>query len=153
MGCCCLQLTFQACNINEARTLYDQLSPMCPIMVIVNTVSLRGSTRLDSVSCSFPCYTFKSRAWTCCIGKLIANESQLCINYFLFLLQLALTAASPLHRGYVADTDCRWNIISGAVDCRTREERGLEPLKNNKFRIFKSRYDSIDSYLSPQGEK
>lgn len=34
MGCCCLQLTFQACNINEARTLYDQLTPLCPIMVI-----------------------------------------------------------------------------------------------------------------------
>jgi len=33
MGCCCLQMTFQACNIGEARHLYDQLSPMCPIMV------------------------------------------------------------------------------------------------------------------------
>lgn len=33
MGCCCLQLTFQACNIQEARTLYDQLAPLCPIMV------------------------------------------------------------------------------------------------------------------------
>lgn len=33
MGCCCLQLTFQACNITEARTLYDQLTPLCPIMV------------------------------------------------------------------------------------------------------------------------
>lgn len=33
MGCCCLQLTFQACGISEARTLYDQLAPLCPIMV------------------------------------------------------------------------------------------------------------------------
>jgi len=33
MGCCCLQMTFQACNICEARHLYDQLTPMCPIMV------------------------------------------------------------------------------------------------------------------------
>ena len=33
MGCCCLQLTFQACNITEARTLYDQLAPLCPVMV------------------------------------------------------------------------------------------------------------------------
>lgn len=98
MGCCCLQLTFQACNIQEARVLYDQLTPLCPIM-------------------------------------------------------LALTAASPIHRGVLTDVDCRWTIISGSVDCRTREERGLEPLKNNKFRIPKSRYDSIDSYLSEQGEK
>ncbi|XP_012278557.1 glutamate--cysteine ligase catalytic subunit [Orussus abietinus] len=98
MGCCCLQLTFQACNIQEARTLYDQLTPMCPIM-------------------------------------------------------LALTAASPFHRGYVTDVDCRWNVISCSVDCRTAEERGLKPLRENKFRIGKSRYDSIDSYLSTQGER
>ncbi|XP_053666037.1 glutamate--cysteine ligase [Anopheles marshallii] len=98
MGCCCLQLTFQACNISEARTLYDQLTPMCPIM-------------------------------------------------------LALTAASPAYRGFLTDVDCRWNVISASVDCRTREERGELPLKNDRFRIYKSRYDSIDSYLSPAGEK
>lgn len=98
MGCCCLQLTFQACNIVEARTLYDQLTPLCPIM-------------------------------------------------------LALTAASPAYRGYLTESDCRWNVISASVDCRTAEERGLEPLKNQQFRIKKSRYDSIDSYLSPEGEK
>ena len=42
----------------------------------------------------------------------------------------------------------RWDIIAGSVDDRTREERGLEPLKNNQFVIPKSRYDSIDSFLS-----
>jgi glutamate--cysteine ligase catalytic subunit len=31
---------------------------------------------------------------------------------------LALTAASPAHRGYLVDTDCRWNIIAAAVDDR-----------------------------------
>ncbi|XP_045541951.1 glutamate--cysteine ligase catalytic subunit isoform X2 [Papilio machaon] len=98
MGCCCLQLTFQACCITEARTLYDQLAPLCPIM-------------------------------------------------------LALSAASPIYRGFLTDVDCRWNVISASVDCRTREERGIEPLKTNKFRIQKSRYDSIDSYLSPDHEK
>ncbi|XP_059049423.1 glutamate--cysteine ligase [Achroia grisella] len=98
MGCCCLQLTFQACCIDEARTLYDQLATLCPIM-------------------------------------------------------LALSAASPVYRGFLTDVDCRWNVISASVDCRTPEERGLEPLQNNKFRIHKSRYDSIDSYLSPEHEK
>ncbi|KRF80633.1 uncharacterized protein Dvir_GJ16625 [Drosophila virilis] len=98
MGCCCLQLTFQACNITEARRLYDQLAPLCPIM-------------------------------------------------------LALTAASPVYRGYLTESDCRWNVISSSVDCRTLEERGLEPLTNSKFHIAKSRYDSIDSYLSPEGAK
>jgi len=58
-----------------------------------------------------------------------------------------------VHRGFLADTDCRWNIISEAVDCRTRQERGLEPLTSDRFRIAKSRYDSIDSYLSPEGHQ
>lgn len=44
-------------------------------------------------------------------------------------------------------------MISCSVDCRTEEERDLKPLNENKFRISKSRYDSIDSYLSEQGGK
>uniref|UniRef100_A0A8C7XW18 Glutamate--cysteine ligase n=1 Tax=Oryzias sinensis TaxID=183150 RepID=A0A8C7XW18_9TELE len=98
MGNCCLQVTFQACSIDEARYLYDQLATICPIV-------------------------------------------------------MALSAASPFYRGYVSDIDCRWGVISASVDDRTQEERGLQPLKNNKFRIYKSRYDSIDSYLSACGEK
>jgi glutamate--cysteine ligase catalytic subunit len=90
MGCCCLQLTFQACNIEEARRMYDALVPVGPIL-------------------------------------------------------LALTAASPIWRGYLADVDCRWNVIAGSVDDRTEEERGL---KNNRLGIPKSRYDSVDLYLS-----
>lgn len=93
MGCCCLQVTFQACNITEARILYDQLAPLCPIL-------------------------------------------------------LALSAAGPIYRGLLADIDNRWTVIAQSVDDRTKEELGLEPLNENKFRINKSRYDSIDSYLS-----
>ncbi|EIW83068.1 glutamate-cysteine ligase catalytic subunit [Coniophora puteana RWD-64-598 SS2] len=93
MGCCCLQLTFQSCNVEEARRMYDALIPIGPIM-------------------------------------------------------LALTAASPAWRGYLADVDCRWNVIAGSVDDRTPEERGLKPLEANRFRIPKSRYDSVDLYLS-----
>ncbi|XP_070533498.1 glutamate--cysteine ligase catalytic subunit-like [Ptychodera flava] len=98
MGNSCLQVTFQACNIREARHLYDQLAPLCPIL-------------------------------------------------------LALSAASPLYKGYVSDIDCRWNIIAASVDCRTKEERGLEPLKNDRYVIPKSRYDSIDSYISEEGDR
>lgn len=67
--------------------------------------------------------------------------------------QLALTAATPVYRGYLTDVDCRWNVISASVDCRTREERGLEPLRNDKFVIPKSRYDSVDCYLSECGAR
>lgn len=33
MGCSCLQVTFQACSVEEARRLYDQLAVVSPIMV------------------------------------------------------------------------------------------------------------------------
>jgi glutamate--cysteine ligase catalytic subunit len=69
MGSCCLQITFQAKNIEEGRTMYDQLSPLGPIL-------------------------------------------------------LALTAATPIYKGFLADTDVRWNQISRAVDDRTPEELG-----------------------------
>lgn len=93
MGCSCLQITFQACNVDEARTVYDALVPVAPVL-------------------------------------------------------MALTAAAPAYRGYLSDVDCRWDIISGSVDDRTEEERGLKPLKNNKYVIPKSRYGSVDMYLS-----
>ena len=39
---------------------------------------------------------------------------------------MALTAGAPIFRGLLADVDCRWSVISQAVDCRTKEERGQE---------------------------
>lgn len=33
MGCCCLQQTFQACNVNEARRIYDSFVPLAPVLV------------------------------------------------------------------------------------------------------------------------
>ena len=39
MGCSCLQLTFQATNINEARNLYDQLVPISPILLALTAAS------------------------------------------------------------------------------------------------------------------
>ncbi|EAW09928.1 glutamate--cysteine ligase [Aspergillus clavatus NRRL 1] len=93
MGSCCLQITFQAKNITEGRKLYDQLSPLGPIL-------------------------------------------------------LALTAATPIYKGFLVDTDVRWNQIGNAVDDRTREELGELPLKNDRWRIPKSRYGSNSTYIS-----
>ena len=39
---------------------------------------------------------------------------------------MALSAGTPITRGYLSDLDCRWGIISEATDDRTPEERGLE---------------------------
>ncbi|KAK1831600.1 putative glutamate--cysteine ligase [Podospora conica] len=93
MGSCCLQITFQAKNITEGRQMYDQLSPLGPIM-------------------------------------------------------LALTAATPIYKGFLADTDVRWNQISAAVDDRTPEEMGEKPLTSDHRRIPKSRYASNSTYIS-----
>ncbi|CAK7273193.1 glutamate--cysteine ligase [Sporothrix epigloea] len=93
MGSCCLQITFQAKNITEGRQLYDQLSPLGPVL-------------------------------------------------------LALTAATPIYKGFLADTDVRWNQISRAVDDRTPEELGEAPLKTSRWRIPKSRYASNSTYIS-----
>lgn len=66
---------------------------------------------------------------------------------------LALTAGAPAFRGYLVDSDSRWNVLSASMDCRTQEERGEVPLKSSQFRIPKSRFSSLDSYLTIDGEK
>ncbi|CAI9741799.1 glutamate--cysteine ligase catalytic subunit-like [Octopus vulgaris] len=63
-------------------------------------------------------------------------------------IMLALTAAAPVYRGLLSDTDCRWCTISQSCDDRTRQEQGLEPLTNGNILMKKSRYDTVSSYLS-----
>jgi len=100
MGCCCLQVTFQATDMDESRFLYDQLAVMAPIM-------------------------------------------------------MALTASTPVLRGRLADTDCRWGIITECVDDRRPAERGRtdgpepdsEVAGKGYRRLYKSRYDSISTFL------
>eukprot|EP00752_Nemacystus_decipiens_P010042 g8955.t1 len=106
MGCCCLQVTFQARDVEESRYMYDQLAVLSPVM-------------------------------------------------------LALTAATPILKGRLVDTDVRWNTIATSVDDRTPAERGLleddpaakeaarDPsmVGDGVTRLFKSRYDSISTYL------
>jgi len=97
MGCCCIHVTFQTKSLEEVRFVYDQMTPLTPIV-------------------------------------------------------LALSASSPIWRGYLADIDCRWNVIRDAMDDRAQDELGNEPLKSNHFRIRKSRFDTTDTYVSRQGE-
>lgn len=89
MGCCCLQCTFQASDITEARELYDQLAIVCPIM-------------------------------------------------------LAVSAATPILRGLLADTDVRWNVVSASVDDRTPAEK----TPGMPGHLPKSRYDSISVFIA-----
>jgi glutamate--cysteine ligase catalytic subunit len=61
---------------------------------------------------------------------------------------LALTAATPIYKGFLADTDVRWNQVSRAVDDRTAEELGEQPLQKDRWRIPKSRYASNSTYIA-----
>jgi len=103
MGCCCLQVTFQARDLRESRDLYDQLAMLCPIF-------------------------------------------------------LALTASTPVLKGLLVDTDVRWKAIAQGCDCRTPVNTGAvtEPAtlegatapQRGTQKVSKSRYDSIDSFIS-----
>lgn len=105
MGCCCLQVTFQARDLRESRILYDQLAMLCPIF-------------------------------------------------------LALSAAAPIFKGMLVDTDVRWQVIAQSVDCRTPVNLGAadEPCilpgakvpQRGTQCISKSRYDSIDCFISTE---
>lgn len=120
-----MQTTFQAKDITEARKLYDQFGVLTPIFVRVSP---------SSPSQHLPfCPLFSDTAFlTLCSPR----------------QQLALTASAPIFRGYLADTDVRWNVISSSVDDRTEEERGLKPLSSDRFVINKSRYASFSLYIS-----
>jgi len=111
MGCCCLQVTFQARDIDESRHLYDHLAVLAPVM-------------------------------------------------------LALTAATPVLHGRLADTDVRWATVAASVDDRTPFERGVPPDESAPRRsaedlaplagggvapLPKSRYESISVYLANCG--
>lgn len=57
MGCCCLQITFQAKDLEEATKVYDQLVPVAPIMVRPHEPARRSSVSLikRSFLFSLPC--------------------------------------------------------------------------------------------------
>ncbi|XP_019639734.1 PREDICTED: glutamate--cysteine ligase catalytic subunit-like [Branchiostoma belcheri] len=105
---------------------------------------------MDHMAFGMGCPCIQCTFQACDLGEALRLYDQLTPLCPIFL---ALTAAAPVYRGYLVDTECRFNIIAQSVDCRTREERGLEPLKNDRFVIPKSRYDSIDCYLTPEAEK
>uniref|UniRef100_A0A673FLL3 Glutamate--cysteine ligase n=1 Tax=Sinocyclocheilus rhinocerous TaxID=307959 RepID=A0A673FLL3_9TELE len=55
MGNCCLQVTFQACSISEARYLYDQLATFCPIVPLKNNKFRINKSRYDSIDSYLSC--------------------------------------------------------------------------------------------------
>eukprot|EP00927_Polykrikos_kofoidii_P083150 TRINITY_DN8448_c1_g2_i1.p1 TRINITY_DN8448_c1_g2~~TRINITY_DN8448_c1_g2_i1.p1 ORF type:complete len:731 (+),score=125.48 TRINITY_DN8448_c1_g2_i1:40-2232(+) len=75
MGCCCMQVTFQASNVSESRHLYDHLSVLTPLMLALtaSTPFLRGwlmdeDSRWDTVAHAVDDRTLAERGDTseCC---------------------------------------------------------------------------------------
>ena len=97
-----------------------------------------------------------------------ADESRHLYDHLAVLspILLALTAATPVLHGRLADTDVRWSVISASVDDRTPGERGqvmgesgsphatlsskdmLQLAGGGMVRLPKSRYASISRYLA-----
>lgn len=84
-------------------------------------------------------------------------------------VMLALTAANPIAKGFLCQTDVRWQQLSAAVDERTAEELGEKvsfskihhadsvaeperhspkPLCENRWKIPKARFASNSTYIS-----
>jgi len=68
MGCCCLQVTFQARDLDESRHLYDQLAVLCPIFLALTagTPAFKGlladtDVRWSAISQSVDCRTSEER--------------------------------------------------------------------------------------------
>ncbi|KAJ2725215.1 glutamate--cysteine ligase [Coemansia sp. Benny D115] len=64
-------------------------------------------------------------------------------------IMTALTAATPIVKGFLTDRDCYWDVQCSAVDDRSAQERGIVPLTTAKGTLLKSRFGSIDTYLGP----
>ena len=71
-------------------------------------------------------------------------------------VMLALTAATPILRGWLMDEDCRWDIVADSVDDRTKAERGEEDASHGGDprmagggvrRLAKSRFGPMDCYM------
>ncbi len=76
--------------MEEAENLYDQLAPLCPILLALTASSsiFRGYEKLEHL-----------------------------------FYGLAFMVSRCLFFSYLADVDCRWDIISASVDDRTKKER------------------------------
>src|SRR3989338_8380454 len=96
------------------------------------------------------CCCLQSTFQACSINEAIQLYDQFAI---LSPLMLALTASTPIYRGYLSDIDARWTVISQSCDDRTDEEKGEKPLQHHPRVLGKSRYASISSYLFTEDPK
>ncbi|TYJ53384.1 hypothetical protein B9479_005984 [Cryptococcus floricola] len=65
-------------------------------------------------------------------------------------IMLALTAASPIFHGRLADIDTRWSVVAASVDDRTEEEEnGVDPVTKQKApSSVRPRWSCVSLYVS-----
>ncbi|KAJ2066189.1 glutamate--cysteine ligase [Coemansia sp. S2] len=64
-------------------------------------------------------------------------------------IMIALTAGTPIVRGYLTDRDSYWEVQCSATDDRSAQERGFAPVTTAKGKLMKSGLGTIESYLGP----
>ena len=119
---------------------------------VISKPNLRPAIHMDAMAFGMGC---------CCLQITFqgtdVDESRFLYDQLAVMapIMMALTASTPVLKGRLADTDCRWGIISECVDDRTLAERGREDdtgpdpevAGKGRRRLYKSRYDSISTYL------
>ncbi|KAL5112948.1 Glutamate--cysteine ligase catalytic subunit [Taenia crassiceps] len=131
------------------RPFIEDFSALDPNDTSSSSDALPDHVYMDAMGFGMGCCCLQVTFQGCCISEARMLYDQLTT---ICPMMMALSAATPVIRGYLLDTDCRWDIVSASVDDRTEEERGLKPLEHDRFRIQKSRYGSVSAYISPEGE-
>lgn len=131
MGSCCLQVTFQASNLNEAKTLYDQLTPMCPIMMSLGAAAPIFRGYLTDIDCRWSIISQSVDDRT--KQELGEEPIKFCDKY----------------RRYEEDSS---KVSIGKNPVAHNPVRSCE-CRNTHYRVGKSRFDSVSSYISDDGDK
>jgi len=130
MGSSCLQVTFQASSLNEAKVLYDQLTPISPIMMALSAAAPIFRGYLTDIDCRWSIISQSVDDRT--KQELGEEPIKFCDKYKRYEEKNSLVSVGT----QVAHNPVR------SCECT-----------NNHFRIAKSRYDSISSYVSEDGDK
>jgi len=120
-----LLIDFRQTFVTDASWDTNDLITFLGQKVKVQGHTIAVEAHSTTVECNFFLFRF-CRRWPRKIIYIMSSKETLLITECCTAVQLALSAASPIYRGFLADTDCRWNVISASVDDRTREERGID---------------------------
>ncbi|EJW02080.1 hypothetical protein EDEG_03465 [Edhazardia aedis USNM 41457] len=148
MGCCCLQVTLQAKNIDQGRKIYDMLGSICPLFLRLTRATpiaqgklLQSETRWDMLSFSVDCRTNSERG----TEFNISGES---LNHVLTPEEAIFASNINLSDDLQAISEKNQNNFSKSNRKKTQTLHSKYIIDENASKIPKSRYGSIDLYIS-----